>query len=169
MTQLNWEEMVRKGIAGDNPGVVTCFVAALDCLLEDQDIPYKVYARYTQAYRNQVKNGVDNRQTRYFYREVLQSAIGKSCFKNFICKRASTKEDFTLILNNALQGKKKIIVFVSYAHVVGLKQVRDGIWKMVGNSLPYNDEITTAELFDYLYVPPCTEKKDDRTNIYLIN
>lgn len=166
MSQRNWETMVEKGIAGED--TVTCFVAALDCLFDNVDIPYKTYARYTEAYLEQKQFGDSSRRSRRVYREVLFNALGSSCLKNFIARRASNLESWLIILDNALQSKRKIIVNVSYSHVVGLQLVSDGVWRMVGNSLPYDDELTSEEVFEYLYIPPRTEKPDDQKNVFLV-
>lgn len=159
--------MVDKGIAGED--TVTCFIAALDCLLEFVDIPYSVYALYTEAYRQQLRDGPDNRHTRRVIRRTLEETTGSSSLKNFHTKRITSVEELDLVIKNANQGSKKIIIWTDPTHVVGVKRLPDERYLMVGNSLPCEDELTIEELFSYLYIPPRSEKKDGHSNLYLVS
>ncbi len=165
MTEQNWQVMVSKGIAGD--GTVTCFVAALDCLLQSADIPYRIYDEYRDAYLHQKEHGVDNRHTRQTIRKVLQKSLGSTSLKNLRTKRVSTPGELLHTISNANQGGKKIIIWTEPTHVVGIKILSEGLCRMVGNSLPCEDELTLDDLFEFLYLPPRSDK--DQSNVYLIN
>lgn len=166
MSQLNWEGMSEKGIAGDYSA--TCFVAALDCLLEKVDIPYSVYARYTTAFWHQYLFGPNRRTAKQVFQEVLLAATGSNCIKNLVGRRATTASETSLILQKALEGRKKVIIRVSNCHDVGLKPQKGGTWVMVGNSLPCANPLEPDEIFRFLHVPR-RNKFPDLYNIYLIN
>ena len=161
--------MVATGIAGDY-NTVTCMVAAIDCLLDDQDIPYETYAFYREAFLDQCRYGPSRRRSRDVFREVLRSFEGSSSLRNFSSKRVTTLDKLDRILTGAIIGGKKIIICTSNCRVVGLRPVQMGIWQMVGNAVPYEGEITTEQILLFLYIPPRSiGLKGDQANIYLIN
>ena len=166
MSQLNWEGMSQKGIAGSDSA--TCFVAALDCLLEKVDIPYSIYDRYNIAFWHQYVYGPNRRTAKQVYQEVILAATGSICGKNLTGRRATTKSETSQVLQKALEGRKKVIIRVSAYHDVGLKPQKDGTWIMVGNSLPCDHNLESEDVFRYLYVPR-RNKAPDLYNIYLIN
>ncbi|HCQ31596.1 TPA: hypothetical protein DIU27_04415 [Candidatus Collierbacteria bacterium] len=166
MSLSNWQEMVKKGIAGEE--TVTCFVAALDCLLDHIDIPFKVYAEYTNAFLCESFFGEDRRLERTIYRYVLNYSLGSCSLKNISVKRASNPEALRDVIKRAYQGRRHIIIYTGINHVVGLKPINPNIWAMVGNSIPTDEQLYIEEIFPFLYVPPCTQKIRDRTNIFII-
>lgn len=144
-------EQIKRGVTGEESN--SCFVAALQWVCNDYVIPDKIFEQYEDAFYVQDYDGVNSRNTRIIMRNVLKSA-GVSSLKGISNQRARNAHECAKILNKAQEGGRRIIIFTSEDHVVGLRPVSGG-WRMGGSSTPIDSSIvlTSLQVFKYLYVP----------------
>ncbi len=164
MTEQNWVNMVRKSVSG--PGTNTCFPAAMDCLLEDRDIPEHVYHRYRELYRLQAKFGVRAEYSLEAFRMVLWHSIDTKDMNRRVAIPVTERAEFITLLDGC-RGLLHVIIQLVQHHDVGLKPVGRNRWQMVGNGVSTAKEFQTGEIFGYIYIPELHEI-DNQYNVMLI-
>ncbi len=143
--------MVRCGVSGVNTS--TCFVAALDCLLEERSIPIEVYCAFNNLCVDNCLLGYDKDASDKMFKLVITHAFGQfdpKKIKSVICR---VKTDAIDILNKARIDNKFVIIQTGENHDVGLKPSRNNTWKVVGNGASKYKNIATEDVFRHLFQP----------------
>jgi hypothetical protein len=164
LSKPNYDYILETDLTG--PHTPTCFVAAIEILLDGYDIPPWIYHYYTQAYNHQAVHGQNRRFTKKIINTVL-SVIHKD-IDDLSFFYVGSVEKAHKIFNGALNSGKIILAFPHPGHIVGLKSIDTDVWQMVGTWVPTNHYLTTAQVVELLYKPTDRYKNKRVANIWLI-
>ena len=140
-----------------------CFPAAFEAISEGE-ITDQAYVDYYNSYWEHVFEGTSTKRTRNAFGKVLRQ-VGGSSQKRIQGLRIRNTNECVKALNNARQGGRRVIIWTSESHVVGLRPISRG-WRMLGTGLPKDAEngkhvFTDSEIFPFLVQP--SRKKLNKT------
>lgn len=156
MTKENYQNIkkLRDTPASGN----VCLPAALDIISEHESMPVSIYEKYNEEYLrlNQTPNRHDIKS---LYRDVLLG-LGGVGLRNFRVHAIDSKNGLAKVLDNARQGGRRPLIYVTPRHVVGVKPEEDETWTLHGTWGPYptntGEAITYEEMFPLVTAPHIT-------------
>lgn len=104
----------------------TGFVQALQGLVADEGrvIPPKIYIEYSKLFAQQEEKGLSQRKVKKMLRRAIKAAgLDPASVER---KRIDSIEELAILLAEAEETNKKIIIYISPFEVVGLKRTAEG-------------------------------------------
>ena len=127
-----------------------CFVAALDCISKNRDVPINIYQEWINLFWEYYPYG-DAKKTAQMYHKALMS-IGIT-FDDVKMGYANTASALLKELEKVNQGQRALVVLDDDGsrHDVGVTQTPTGQWHLTGEVREKTGEYSVEDLFQMIY------------------
>lgn len=143
-----------------------CMISAFDCVsIGDIDrCGYGVYYQYFEKYK---RRKIDFGLFRYIVERCIEIA-DRGNYDYIDYYEVRTYDELLVALDGFRRRRERVMIQVSEGHMMGLKPMPDGKWKIIGSGDQLGKIVNEQGIFESLYISPEPNKKKRLPNFVVV-